>query len=93
MTETASIDEFTAQRNKMPATRLKIAAVGPFILELYKGGLLVDGQVAIEVNKKGIDGEYSKEETLRFDSEEDAQQNFRDLKNSEQSLRAMLGSS
>lgn len=89
----ASVSEFNAEMSKMPATRKSITAVGPYILELYERGILDVGdedRAAIEINKKRSDGSYSKEDSLKFDTEEAATTVYNDIKNSQSKVESRL---
>lgn len=82
----ASVSEFDAKKSKMPARREFITSIGPYILELYTGGILdagKEGRAAIEINKKDSDGSYSKETDLKFDSKADAKEVYDKMKSSQ----------
>lgn len=88
----ANVTEFKEENSKMPATRKSITAVGPYILELYEGGILDMGDevAAIEINKKQSDGTYSKEGDVKFTSLSEATSVYDDIKGSTSKVESKL---
>jgi hypothetical protein len=80
MAKKASVQEFIEQRNKLPGDREDIAAVGGYILELYKNPVGQRSRMAIEVNKVNSGGEYSKEKTVWVELSEAEEDVYEDLR-------------
>lgn len=78
MTLQADVHEFNAVKNKLPGDRHGIAAVGPYILELYLDPVGSRPRAVIEVNKKHGDKDYSKETNIWFNTEDADERQFED---------------
>ena len=93
MVNTATVEDFIEQRGKLPGDREKIAAVGPYILELYFDPLGQQPKSIIEVNMLHDDGVYEKVTSMYFepeahdDPEETALTTFRIMSKSVNDLR------
>lgn len=76
----ANITEFQSQRNKMPGDLENICAVGPYIIEHYSDAIGSQRNV-LEINEKDSEGNYSKVDSVWFDSKDEAIDAYTNLKN------------
>lgn len=74
----ASANEFKKQRNPLPGDRKKVAAVGPYVLELYEDPMGQRPRTVIEINKKHDDGNYGKVSSLWFNTQDADERQFDD---------------